>query len=87
MRDLFTLPWIGVLSLLAFILMGYDKGRAKAGRRRVPERTLLLVAALGGAPGALLGMYLFRHKTRHPRFQYGLPLLLLAQVGLFFWFR
>jgi len=87
MRDLFTLPWIGVLSLLAFILMGYDKGRAKAGRRRVPERTLLLVAALGGAPGALLGMYLFRHKTRHPRFQYGLPLLLLAQAGLFFWFR
>lgn len=87
MRDLFTLPWIGVLSLLAFFLMGYDKGRAKAGRRRVPERTLLLVAALGGAPGALLGMYLFRHKTRHPRFQYGLPLLLLAQAGLIFWFR
>ncbi|HWS42520.1 MAG TPA: DUF1294 domain-containing protein, partial [Pseudoflavonifractor sp.] len=43
--------------------------------------------ALGGAPGAALGMYVFHHKTRHPRFRYGLPALLLAQVGLAFWFR
>jgi uncharacterized membrane protein YsdA (DUF1294 family) len=86
-RELLTLPWIGTLSVLSFLLMGFDKGRARAGGRRVPERVLLLVAALGGAPGAVLGMYVFHHKTRHPRFQYGLPALLLAQAGLVFWFR
>lgn len=87
MRESLILTWVGALSLLGFLLMGFDKHRAKAGGRRVPERTLLWVAALGGAPGAAIGMYLFRHKTRHLRFRYGLPALFLVQAGLILWFR
>ncbi len=87
MRESLILLWVGALSLLGFLLMGFDKHRAKAGGRRVPERVLLWVAALGGAPGAAIGMYLFRHKTRHLRFRYGLPALFLVQAGLILWFR
>ena len=53
------------------------KGRQ---RRRIPENTLLLTAALGGTPGAIAGMLLFRHKTRHWQFRYGLPAMLAIQL-------
>lgn len=63
--------------------MGLDKGRAqRRGARRVPERALFLCALLGGSPGALLGMWAFRHKTKHWYFKYGLPAILLLQLGL-----
>lgn len=73
--------WLLGMSLLAFVLMGVDKGRSKRkGARRISERTLLLCALLGGSPGALLGMRAFRHKTRHRQFRYGIPLILALQV-------
>ncbi len=50
--------------------------------RRISEKTLFLYALLGGSPGAILGMWTFRHKTLHKRFQYGLPLILLAHLAL-----
>lgn len=80
-------PWAAgyllSMSLLAFWLMGLDKSRARRHRgRRVPERTLFLCALLGGSPGAILGMRLFHHKTRHWYFEYGLPAILLLQLGL-----
>lgn len=72
-----------VLSMLGVLLMGVDKWKARRGAWRIKESTLLLVAALGGSPGALLGMHLFRHKTKHWYFRYGLPALLMLQAALF----
>ncbi len=77
--------WLGLLSLLLFTVMGADKGRARRGKRRVPEKTLFLLALLGGAPGGTLGMRVFRHKTRHRSFAWGFPALALLQVGLLLW--
>ncbi|MBQ3133615.1 MAG: DUF1294 domain-containing protein [Clostridia bacterium] len=71
-----------VMSLVAFLLTVYDKASAKAGGRRVPERTLLLVAALGGALVEWLTMRLIRHKTKHPKFMIGLPLLIVLHAVL-----
>ena len=68
------------LNLLSFALFGLDKRRARRGRRRIPERTLLCCAACFGAAGALLAMRLFRHKTKKPLFSAGVPLLLLVQA-------
>ena len=80
--DQILLLWCLGLSVLGFFLMGYDKLQAKRGRRRVPEKSLFSVALLGGAAGAVLGMYLFHHKTRHWYFKWGLPAILLLQLGL-----
>ncbi|MBP1757966.1 MAG: hypothetical protein H6Q61_215 [Firmicutes bacterium] len=74
--------YVLLLSLAAFLLMGIDKGRARRGRRRIPERILLGVALLGGSPGGVLGMHMFRHKTRHWYFRYGLPGILMLQAAL-----
>ncbi|SDB95744.1 Uncharacterized membrane protein YsdA, DUF1294 family [Melghirimyces thermohalophilus] len=65
---------------MAFCLMGVDKARAKKGAWRIPERNLILSALFGGAPGLYLGMYLFRHKTMHPLFRIGIPVLILLYV-------
>lgn len=83
------LLWVLALSLVNFCLMGADKGRARRGAWRVPERAFFLVGALGGALGGILGMWVFRHKTRHWYFKYGLPALLLLQAALvaFLWSR
>lgn len=73
---------IGVASVVLFIVMGADKGLAKAGKRRVPEATLFLLALIGGALGGSLGMLAFRHKTKHVKFIIGFPLILIAQLAL-----
>ena len=73
------------VNVAAFLLMGADKGRARRGVWRVPERTLFLPALLGGALGGTLGMKVFRHKTRHWYFRWGFPLLLVLQIGLLAW--
>ena len=77
--------WIVFMSVLDFALMGADKGRARRGAWRVPEKTFFLVAVLGGSPGAILGMRLFHHKTRHWYFKWGLPAILIAQLALATW--
>ncbi len=74
--------YLVLINALGFALMLLDKRFAKKHRRRVPEATLLGVAALGGSAGSWIGMYLVRHKTRHPKFYLGVPLLLLAQIAL-----
>ncbi len=74
--------YLACANLLDFILMGADKSKAKRGAWRIPEATLLLVAILGGSVGGILGMLLFRHKTRHAAFALGLPLILLAQIAV-----
>ncbi len=76
--------WISVTSLVAFSLFGIDKARAKQHKRRIPERILLGISALGGSVGALLGMQLFRHKTKHLKFLIGIPLCFLFHSVILF---
>ena len=76
------LIWVLAWTLIAFILMGVDKWKAVHESWRIPEKTLFLSAVLGGSPGALAGMYLFRHKTKHRSFTVGIPLILAAQIAL-----
>ena len=71
-----------LVNVLAFALYGIDKLKAKKGAWRIPESTLLLVAFLGGSLGALLGMELFRHKTKHAKFKVLVPLFLLLHIAL-----
>lgn len=80
-QELFLL-WLLVINAGTFLLFGVDKRRAVRGRWRISERTLIGAAALGGSPGALLGMKVFHHKTRHKKFRYGIPVLLALQAGL-----
>ena len=70
------------VNVLLFALMGIDKYKAKRGLWRIPEKTLFLTAALGGSIGGILGMQLFRHKTRHNSFKFGFPAILIAQLAL-----
>ena len=78
-----TVVWyiICAVSLILFILMGADKHKAKAHKRRIPEKTLFLFCLLGGAPGGTAGMYLFRHKTKHWYFAVFFPLLAAVQLA------
>lgn len=68
------------VNLLAFSMMGIDKARAKRDAWRISEKTLFFAAVVGGSPGAMIGMYLFRHKTRHKAFTLGMPAIFLIQV-------
>ena len=70
------------INLLTFLIYGIDKWKARRDKWRVPEATLLMLAALGGSVGALLGMSVFHHKTKHKKFLIGVPLILLAQLAL-----
>ncbi len=84
----YILIYYAAVNILALLLYGADKAKAKAGAWRIPERTLLGIAFLGGAFGALLGMQLFRHKTKHVQFMIPVPLFcVLHAVLLFFAFR
>lgn len=76
------LYYLSGIIILAFLVFGLDKRKARKDRWRVPEATLLLLAVIGGSAGALLGMVVFRHKTRHNKFRIGLPLILLAQLAV-----
>lgn len=80
-----ALLWLAVVNALGFALMGADKWKAKRGAWRIPEKTLYLPALLGGTPGVIAGMRVFRHKTRHKKFRYGLPALLAVQLGAAAW--
>lgn len=68
------------INILAFIVYGIDKWQAAHGRWRIPESTLLGLAIIGGSIGALLGMKVWHHKTKHKKFVFGLPLILIAQL-------
>ena len=74
--------YLVIINLIAFLTFGADKRRARRDRRRVRESTLFLLAAIGGSIGALLGMYVFRHKTRHWYFCVGIPAILILQIAL-----
>lgn len=72
-----------VMSVLGFTVMGIDKSKAKKGQWRVKEAVLFAFAILGGAVGSTLGMYVFRHKTKHWYFAVFFPLLALVDIALY----
>ena len=71
-----------IMNLIGFALMGIDKYRAKKRSFRIPEATLFIVAIIGGSIGSIIGMYAFRHKTRHFSFVFGMPFILVVQIIL-----
>lgn len=74
------LAYMTVVSLILLVFMGIDKSRARKQEWRIAERTLFTLAICGGAVGGVLGMYIFRHKTRHNSFAFGFPLLAALQL-------
>ncbi len=76
------LSYFAAVNLIGFALMGIDKYKAKKRAFRIPEATLFIIAVIGGSIGSILGMYTFRHKTRHRSFVYGMPFILLVQIAL-----
>lgn len=76
----YLLAYLLLINALGFCLMLVDKWKAKKKRWRIPEATLMGVAALGGSVGSLLGMYTVRHKTKHIKFTVGIPVILVIQI-------
>ena len=81
--------WLALINLTAFLAFGIDKWKAKHHRWRIPEATLMSVAALGGSVGSLVGMYTVRHKTKHIKFTVGIPVILVVQIfaAVYFFYR
>ena len=76
------LYYLIVINIVTFLVYGIDKWKAKQGSWRISEATLLILAAIGGSIGALLGMKIWHHKTMHKKFKYSLPLILIIQIIL-----
>lgn len=86
MTTLFFL-YLLIVNAIGFVLMLGDKRMAQKKLWRIPEATLMTVAAIGGSIGSLIGMYTFRHKTRHVKFTLGIPAILAVQVAAVFLYR
>ena len=82
--DVVTLLLIYFISvnIIDLFLMGLDKYKAKKYLWRIPESTLFIIAIIGGSIGCIIGMYAFRHKTRHWYFVYGMPAILFVQAAI-----
>ena len=79
--------YLAAINAVTFLVYGIDKLRAKRGAWRIPEKTLFLLPILGGSVGAIAGMKVFHHKTKHWYFKYGLPLILILQIALVVWLK
>ena len=77
-----VLLYLLIINAAGFLLMLVDKFKSKKNRWRIPEATLMTVALVGGSIGSLLGMYTVRHKTKHPKFTVGIPVILALQIVL-----
>ncbi len=71
-----------VINILGFASMGIDKRKAQRSAYRIPEATLFAIALMGGSLGSVIGMNLFRHKTKHWYFKWGMPIILVLQIAL-----
>ena len=69
-----------IINIVGFLAMYIDKQKAKRGKWRIPENTLLIITVLGGGVGTIAGMYTFRHKTQKPKFTIGLPAILILEI-------
>ena len=76
------LGYLLAVNITSFFLYGIDKYKAKKGRWRISEATLLLMAVIGGSIGAWVGMRIWHHKTMHKKFKYGIPIIIIMQVAL-----
>ena len=76
------LIYLLIINAVGIFFMLADKQKAKKKQWRIPEATLMGIAAVGGSVGVLIGMYTFRHKTKHAKFYIGVPLLLILLIGL-----
>ena len=76
------ISYVVIINIVAFIMMGIDKWKAKKRAWRIPEATLFILAGVGGSIGAIAGMYTFRHKTKHRSFVWGMPAILIVQIIL-----
>ena len=85
MTEHLVLLYLIIVNAAAFLLMLADKLKAKRGAWRIPETTLMGIAASGGSGGALAGMKLFRHKSKHIKFTLGIPVILIGQIALVIW--
>ena len=72
--------YVAAINVVTFFVYGLDKSKAKAGQWRIPEAHLIFLAVIGGSVGALLGMRVFHHKTRKPKFKIGVPAILIIQL-------
>ena len=78
----FIIIYLIIINIVGFAIMGIDKRKAIKRAFRIPEATLFIVALIGGSIGSILGMNVFRHKTRHWYFVFGLPAILVLQIVL-----
>ena len=76
--------YLVVINLIGFLAMYIDKRKAKKGEWRIPDKTLITIAMIGGSIGGIAGMYMFRHKTHKARFSIGFPVILGVQITLIF---
>ena len=79
------IAYVLVINLITILIFAFDKSRARSGGRRISEKTLLLLALIGGSPAALYAMNVFRHKTQKYSFQIPLYIIMLVQIGLIVW--
>ena len=84
---IYLIIYLVMINFVAFLLMGFDKRRARRQAWRIPEKTLFGSALLGGSIGAIAGMQFFRHKTKHLSFQIGMPAILIMQIVLIIFIR
>jgi len=84
LEDIFTIQnmimYLVVINLITFLVMWLDKRKAKKGKWRIPENTLLLFVLLGGGIGGIVGMYVFHHKTQKAKFVIGFPVILICEI-------
>ena len=78
----YIVSYLIIINLIGFVIMGVDKLKAKKRAWRIPESTLFVVALIGGSLGTTVGMHVFRHKTRHWYFLYGMPAILVIQIAI-----
>ncbi|MDO5038993.1 DUF1294 domain-containing protein [Clostridium sp.] len=79
MNNLFIF-YLLIINILGFIFMYIDKEKAKKHKWRISENTLIILSLLGGSIGSFIGMNKFRHKTKHIKFKYGIPLIIIFQI-------
>lgn len=82
----FIIVYIIIVNLTLFILMGVDKRRAKLHKWRISEKSLFLFSLFGGSIGGIIGIYTFKHKTRHLKFTFGFPIILILQLIILYIF-
>ena len=78
--DMTVIAFVAIINLIGFIAMGLDKAKAKANVWRIPEKTLFFLAIAGGSLGVWTGMQMFRHKTKHWYFKFGVPAIFFVEL-------